>query len=71
MKYSDLSKIVDDGTTVVYIATPKNWKCKRKGCKADYKHTHSTYNCLTENEISNKGTLTKKRFDTSIKRMVE
>jgi hypothetical protein len=46
--WKELGKIVDNSTTTVYIKTPKGWKCKRKGCQADYKHTHSTYTCLSK-----------------------
>ncbi len=46
MNFKELAKLVDDSTTTVYIATPKGWKCKRKNCKAKYKHLHSTFNCL-------------------------
>ena len=41
-----LSKIVDDGTTTITIPTPKGWKCKRKGCRVDYKHSHGIYTSL-------------------------
>lgn len=41
-----LDKLVDNGTTVVTIPTPKGWKCDRKGCKADYLHSHGTYSTL-------------------------
>lgn len=41
-----LKKIVDDGTTVVSIPTPRGWKCERKGCKIDYMHEHTTYTAL-------------------------
>jgi hypothetical protein len=49
MKKSDLKKlaaIVDNGTTTMYIPTPKNWKCKRKGYISRVKHKHSTYSSL-------------------------
>ena len=36
-----LSLKVDDGTTVISIPTPKNWKCKRKGCQSKVKHIHA------------------------------
>ncbi len=42
----EMNSVVDNGTTTIYILTPKGWKCKRKGCKADYKHSHSTYSDL-------------------------
>lgn len=37
---------IDNSVTNVYIATLKGWKCIRKNCKADYKHSHTTYKCL-------------------------
>lgn len=40
---SFLGEIVDNSTTVVTIPTPKGWKCDRKGCTADYKHSHGTF----------------------------
>lgn len=43
---SELKKIVDDTAYDVYIPTPKDWKCKRKGCKINYKHGHSTFSSL-------------------------
>lgn len=45
---NELKDIVDNGTTVVTIPTPKGWKCSRKGCKADYMHTHGTYPSLQQ-----------------------
>lgn len=42
----NFNDVVDNGTTTVYIATPKGWKCKRNKCTANYKHTHTTYSCL-------------------------
>lgn len=44
----ELENIVDDGTTVVYVDTPDGWKCPRKGCTTDFKHTHSTYKSLID-----------------------
>ena len=42
---------IDDSTTYVTIPTPRGWKCKRKNCTTDWKHTHSTYLTLaTKNE---------------------
>ena len=41
-----LASIVNDVAQEMYIPTPKGWKCKRKGCRADYKHSHGTFNCL-------------------------
>ena len=37
---------IDNGTLEVYIPTPKNWKCKRKGCTTRIYHTHTTYGSL-------------------------
>ncbi len=48
--WSFLERLVDNGTTYVNIPTPKNWKCKRKGCRTRIKHTHSTYTCLLKNQ---------------------
>lgn len=48
--FDELSKLVCNGTMTVYIKTPKNWKCKRKGCTTDFKHIHSTYNGLLKNK---------------------
>lgn len=45
---SDLERLVENGTTVVTITTPKGWKCSRKGCNIDWKHTHSTYPSLSK-----------------------
>lgn len=42
-----LAGIVDNGTTVITIPTPKGWKCKRKGCTANYFHTHGIFTSLT------------------------
>lgn len=39
----ELQDLINNGTTHINILTSKNWKCKRKGCKTDYKHSHSTY----------------------------
>lgn len=36
-----LKNIVDDSTTVVYVPTPKGWKCKRKNCQSNIKHKHT------------------------------
>ncbi len=47
--FEGLKDICDDSTTVMYIPTPKGWKCKRKGCTSDVKHTHTTYDCLKPN----------------------
>lgn len=41
-----LKDIVDNGTTVVTIPTPKGWRCRRKGCRNRVKHTHGTYPTL-------------------------
>ena len=38
--FKGLEKLVDNGTTVVTIPTPKGWKCKRKNCSTRFKHTH-------------------------------
>lgn len=46
----DLEKLVDDGTTVVTIATPKGWRCERPNCAMDYLHTHGTYSTLKEKQ---------------------
>ncbi len=40
-KIEDLK--VDNSTTAVSIPTPKGWKCKRKNCRVDYKHKHTSY----------------------------
>lgn len=37
---------IDNGTTYVHIETPTGWKCKKKGCTTNFKHTHGTYRCL-------------------------
>ncbi len=42
----ELALMVNNGTTHVTVATPKNWKCKRPNCKVDYHHTHGTYATL-------------------------
>jgi hypothetical protein len=42
-EFNLLKNVVDDGTTHVTIKTPRGWKCERKNCKTDYKHTHGTY----------------------------
>lgn len=34
---------IDNGTVEITIPTPKDWKCERKGCPTDFKHTHGTY----------------------------
>lgn len=34
---------VDDSTWVKTIPTPKNWKCKHRGCKITFKHKHTTF----------------------------
>lgn len=46
-----LFDLIDDGTYVVHIRTPKNWKCKRKGCKTSFKHTHATYSSLSDKNV--------------------
>lgn len=38
--------MIDDSTTHITIPTPEDWKCDRKGCRIDYYHYHSTFNCL-------------------------
>ncbi len=46
MKKSDIKKltsIVDDSVTTIYVKTPKNWKCKKKGCTTNFFHKHSTF----------------------------
>ena len=40
----------DDGTTYVTVPTPEGWKCERKGCTADYKHSHGMYPSLKNHE---------------------
>lgn len=50
----ELAKIVDNGTTTVYVKTPRGWKCKRKGCPTNFKHTHSTYPSLYANSKTKK-----------------
>lgn len=44
--FKGLEKLVDNGTRVVNIPTPKGWKCERKNCRTRFKHTHSTYSIL-------------------------
>jgi len=44
---ADFAENMDNGTTYVTVETPKDWKCPRKNCKTDFKHTHSTYPSLT------------------------
>lgn len=40
----DLRNIkVDNGTYEINIPTPKNWKCKKRGCFIDYEHTHNSF----------------------------
>ena len=44
----DLSGIeIDDTAHTVYIETPEDWKCERKGCNEDFKHEHTTYASLS------------------------
>ena len=43
LRIKELSDCVNNGTLHVTVPTPTDWKCKRKGCVADYKHTHTTY----------------------------
>jgi len=42
-----LKNILDDNSLLVSIPTPKNWKCKKKSCKIDYKHKHSIFSALS------------------------
>lgn len=51
--FKGLEKLVDNGTTVITIQTPKGWKCKRKNCSTSFKHTHSTYSVLNEKKTKN------------------
>lgn len=37
---------VDDGTCIVNVPTPKNWKCKVKNCPFNYKHNHDLFKNL-------------------------
>jgi hypothetical protein len=46
----ELAKIVDDGTTDVFIDTPEGWKCEKEGCNTDYKHTHGSFPSLKTSE---------------------
>lgn len=46
-KMAALWGLVDDSTTEVTIETPEGWKCDRKGCTADYLHSHGTYAALS------------------------
>ena len=41
-----LERVVDNGVTVITIPTPEGWRCDRKGCGADYMHSHSTFAML-------------------------
>lgn len=43
-----LEKVVDDSTYYVTIPTLKGWKCKRKNCSTNWKHTHSTYSIFNK-----------------------
>jgi hypothetical protein len=37
---------VDNSTTVVYIPTPRGWKCRRKNCTLTFKHRHTMWQAL-------------------------
>lgn len=58
--FKGLEDIVDNGTRTVYIPTPKNWKCKRKGCKTTVKHTHTTFDILKDKKPKNADAKAKK-----------
>jgi len=45
-EFKVLSTMVDDGTFIVEVPTPKGWKCERKNCHSEVKHTHSIYSSL-------------------------
>lgn len=55
--FGRLKDIVDDSVTEITVETPDGWKCDRKGCTADYRHSHGTYPSLSptpptqENEL--------------------
>jgi hypothetical protein len=55
MNYSDLKDIVNDTCETVYIDTPEDWVCDKKGCKTDFMHTHGTYPSLLEKTSKDSG----------------
>lgn len=48
--FKRLEDLIDDGMVEITIATPKGWKCERKGCTSDYFHSHGTYSSLLPND---------------------
>ena len=56
-KYLDwkcLNLPIDNDSTYIYIPTPKNWKCKKKGCKINIKHKHGSYYSLAKSKVIDK-----------------
>ena len=53
VKWKEFLTSVDDSTTHVTVATPKGWKCKRKGCITGFLHEHSTYPALKSSDKMN------------------
>jgi hypothetical protein len=46
--FKDLIPLMDDSTVEITIETPHGWKCERKGCKTDFRHSHGTYPSLSK-----------------------